>query len=272
MKPKISIIYSLARSGATLISRCIGCAEGNVILSEINPRFSWFNPLVQAWEWYGLLTSDEITALKSNAGLRYIDAIRLISEKCQERDLNLVIRDWTHIDFTPGDYPVEPIYQLSQDLVLQEHFDIRRVAITRHPLDAYLSVCQVPRMQGTLSTNDYMAGFLKFSEIAKSIGFIRYEDFCEHPKPVLGGICDTLDISYADDFESRYNSFTRVTGEIYNARDNETVTGEAIGTRSQVSIKPPPRRAVPTRIGEELLANADYPMILDLLGYNGQRK
>ncbi len=270
MKPEISVIYSLARSGGTLISRCIGCASDNVILSEVNPRFSWFNPLVQAWEWYGLLTDDDMQALKSNDRLRYIDAILIISERCRQKGLNLVIRDWTHIDFTPGDYPVDPVYQATQDIVLRDHFDIRKISITRHPLDAYLSVCQVPRMKDTLTSAVYMHSFLKYAEFAHSIGFIRFEDFCRQPKPVLQKICGTLNISYADDFESRYHTFTKVTGEIYSKNDTETITGEAPKERRQHEIKLPPRRAVPERLERELQSNTDYTRILDLLGYNGR--
>ncbi len=267
MKPEISIIYSLARSGATLMSRCMGCADGNVILSEINPRFSWFNPLVQAWEWYGLFTDQEMMQLKSNRGLRYIDAIMAISEKCRGKGLKLIIRDWTHIDFTPGDYPVEPIYQLAQDVVLRDHFEISEIAITRHPLDTWLSVCKVPRMQESLNLNQYMAGFLKFAELAKRIGFVRYEDFCKDPQPVLKNACNILQADYADDFEARYPSNIKVTGEIYTAQDTETVTGEVVGERSRREIRLPPRREIPAHIERELATCQDYPKILDTLGY-----
>ncbi len=269
MKPKISVIYSLARSGATLMSRCMGCADNNVILSEINPRFSWFNPLVQAYEWYGLFTEQEMIQLKSARELRYIDAIMLISEKCRNNKLNLIVRDWTHIDFTPGDYPVAPIYQMAQDLVLRDHFEISEIAITRHPLDTYLSVCKVPRMIDTLSLDDYMAGFLKFAKIAKRIGFVRYEDFCETPQSTLKKVCEKLGTGYAGDFENRYPSNTRVTGEVYSAKDTETVTGETIGTRSRHAIRLPPRRKVQASIEQNLAACQAYPKILEVLGYNG---
>lgn len=270
MKPKIAIIYSLARSGATLMSRCIGCASGNVLLSEVNPRFSWFNPLVQAYQWYGLFSDREIMQFQSMQNLRYADAILRISEKCRERGLNLIVRDWTHIDFTPGDYPVPAIYALSQEMALRDHFEIAQVAIVRHPLDTYLSVGKVPRIKDRLSLNDYMAGFLKFARMAKSIGFVRYEDFCARPCTIIKGVCDTLGVDYADDFETRYATFTKVTGDIYGAKDTETVTGDAVGLRNKREIGLPPRREIPADVERDLAGCADYHVALETLGYTGR--
>lgn len=269
MKPKVSVIYSLARSGATLMSRCIGCASSNVLLSEVNPRFSWFNPLVQAYQWYGLFTEQEIMRLRSAQNLRYIDAMMLISEKCRSRDLNLIVRDWTHIDFTPGDYPVPAIYALSQDMVLRDHFEINQIAIARHPLDTYLSISKVPRIKDRLCLTDYMSGFLKFARIAKSIGFVRFEDFCTQPQKVTKLLCGTLGISYADDFKTRYSTFHKVTGDIYGAKDTETVTGDKIGLRNKQEIRLPPRREVPADVERELAGCTDYHAALDTLGYPG---
>ena len=51
----------MARSGGTLISRCLGCMSGVLLLSEIHPLgTAQFNPLVQAQRWYGLLSSQDL--------------------------------------------------------------------------------------------------------------------------------------------------------------------------------------------------------------------
>ena len=39
-KAEVSVYYCFARSGGTLINRCLGCISGNLVLSEINPMSS----------------------------------------------------------------------------------------------------------------------------------------------------------------------------------------------------------------------------------------
>src|SRR3989344_5959676 len=143
MKPEISIIYSLARSGGTIISRCLGCIPGNILLSEVHPGYSFYHPLIQARDWFDLITEDELIELKSIQGISYLDSIKLISDRCREKGLNLIIRDWTHIDFITSPYPARPTYRMSQYDLLKEHFEIRHIAIARDPVDSYLSLSRL---------------------------------------------------------------------------------------------------------------------------------
>jgi hypothetical protein len=48
--PKVAILYSLARSDGTLLSKCLGYIGGNVLLSEITPHCTCFNPLARLEE------------------------------------------------------------------------------------------------------------------------------------------------------------------------------------------------------------------------------
>ncbi len=48
-KPAIRVLHQLARTGGTIISKCLGAMAGVVLLSEINPRgVETYNPLAQA--------------------------------------------------------------------------------------------------------------------------------------------------------------------------------------------------------------------------------
>ncbi len=45
--PVVRLVHHLARSGGTLISRCLGCMSGVLLLSEIHPLGTrHFNPLI----------------------------------------------------------------------------------------------------------------------------------------------------------------------------------------------------------------------------------
>ena len=98
-KPVLRLIHNLARSGGTLIGRCVGAMAGVALLSEIHPRGNkHFNPVRQAHEWYGLLTRDDIDWFDSDEPKSYPDAIRRIVTRAEERGDALVIRDWAHLD------------------------------------------------------------------------------------------------------------------------------------------------------------------------------
>ena len=52
---EVSVYYCFARSGGTLINRCLGCIPGNLVLSEVNPMGSIATVESQATRlaWFG---------------------------------------------------------------------------------------------------------------------------------------------------------------------------------------------------------------------------
>lgn len=264
MPPKIAVIYSMARSGGTLISRCLGCMPGHILLSEIHPRWSWFNPLVQAHEWFNLISKKEIKQAQS---IKYIDAIRLISQRCLEKGQQLIIRDWSHVDFIPGSYPVPPVYRLSQYELLKDYFDIRHIAIVRHPLDALLSLALVKDFRDRIDVSLYLEGLRHFARLAAEIGFIRYEDFCDTPPATMEKICRTLDLTYDPGFSGKFHLYTTVTGDTTLPGQQHTLTGDPVGKRSSNVIRRPPQRPAPPELLKRIESNKDYREILEILGY-----
>jgi len=64
------ILHHLARTGGTLISRCLGSMDGVCLLSEISHLgTSHVNPLQQAADWYGLVQVDEVRELPDEQAL-----------------------------------------------------------------------------------------------------------------------------------------------------------------------------------------------------------
>jgi hypothetical protein len=265
MRGRLAIIYSLARSGGTIISKCVASLPGNVLLSEVHPRWAFFDPADQAHDWFGLITESERQEFRSSAD--YVQRIQLIHSRCAERGLHLIIRDWTHVDFFHGPYAAGPVFRLSQYECLKEHFDIRHIAIIRHPLDTYLSLRQISPYRH-VSFSDYLPRFRLFADIARSIGYVRYEDFCDDPHAVVGRICKTLDVNYADDFVKRYANYTNITGDVYGEDLKSTQTGEPVGARVSEEIRRPPRRAEPMWLAPQLRDNILYRDTLKSLGYN----
>lgn len=268
MKSDFAMIHSLARSGSTLISRCLGCIKGNTLLSEVHPRWSHFNPLIQANQWFGLISDKELKVFKDAHTFDYGLAINLIRERCNEQGLKLIIRDWTHIDFTPGPYPVKPVYHFFQYDLLKPYFQIPRIVLTRDPLDAYLSLANVPDQTNTLHLESYMEGFRSFASQAVSVGFVRFEDFCDTPERTLQKMCSSLHINYDKEFLHHWETYTRITGDIPIEGTTMTRVGVEIRNREPWLIRRPTRRTIDPWIISQLKKNKDYCEAVELLGYS----
>lgn len=255
-RPTLRLVHHMARSGGTLISRCLGCMSGVLLLSEIHPLgTAQFNPLVQAQRWYGLLSSQDLAELRARGRIGFVDAIELIHRRAAEAGQRLVIRDWSHLDFTGVPFVAKPAYRLLTAEALSGRFDLRQVCTVRHPLDQWLSLHQLAVVQGKLLLEPYLAGYRRFAERAREIGFFRYEDFAADPSAIMKEICRRLEVRFDRHFAERWSSYTFVTGDVS-------------GSRGGTSIQRVARRAVDSELLGRLAANPDYQTSLELLGYD----
>jgi hypothetical protein len=255
-RPVLRLVHHMARSGGTLISRCLGCMSGVLLLSEIHPLgTAQFNPLVQAQRWYGLLSSQDLVELRARGRIAFGDAIELIHRRAADSGQRLVVRDWSHLDFTGVPFVAKPAYRLLTADALKGRFDLRQVCTVRHPLDQWLSLRQLAVIQGKLTLEAYLAGYRQFAERARALGFLRYEEFAAAPSAVMKALCRALDLRFDRHFIERWSSYTFVTGDVS-------------GSRGRTEIQPVPRRAVDPGLLGQLAANADYRASLELLGYD----
>lgn len=253
-KPKIRLLHHLARTGGTVISKCLGCMTGVMLLSEIHPsgaRFGSMGPLRQACDWFALLTPAEVDQGRSTP---FADMIALIHRRCAERGQQLVIRDWTHLDFLGVPFVPRPSYQLGLVRALEPTFTILGTATVRHPIDQFLSLRRLKLMQGVLDLGGFLRGYHRFAAVCRAIGFVRYEDFVLDPQGAMRTLCDRLALAYDPGFSARWAGYDKITGEVGAA-----ATSGAIGRRPRESVEP--------GLIDAFAANADYRRALALLGY-----
>jgi hypothetical protein len=254
--PMLRLVHHMARSGGTLISRCLGCMSGVLLLSEIHPLgTAQFNPLVQAQRWYGLLSSQDLAELRARGGITFVDAIELIHRRAADAGQRLVVRDWSHLDFTGVPFVSKPAYRLLTAEALKSRFDLRQLCTVRHPLDQWLSLRQLAVVQGKLTLEAYLAGYRQFAEQARVLGFLRYEDFAADPTVIMKELCRALDLRFDRHFTELWSSYTFVTGDVS-------------GSRGRTAIQPVPRRALDPGLRDQVAANPDYRASLELLGYD----
>lgn len=250
----------MARSGGTLISKCIGCMDGIDLLSEVHPFVAsgQFNPITQAQKWFGIDTAAKLQALQLARGISWTEGIALIYGWVAERGETLVIRDWSHLDYTGVPW-VQPTYKLSTAEVLAQSFEVRQATTVRHPVDQWYSLKKLTVVAGQLTVADYLKGYRAFAEKAVEIGFVRYEDFTEAPTQSLQKLCQMLQIPFDSTYTEKWAAFANVTGDV---PDQAPGRGNVLQ-----EIKPLERRVADRRTLERFRASPDFEPSLELLGY-----
>ena len=255
-KQSISILHNLARSGGTLIGRCIGCMEGVRLLSEIHPQgLRFYDPVNQAAKWFGLFEQNEIQALIAKKGtISLLDVIELIQSKCIEEESQLVLRDWAYLDFIGAPFNLSPSGHNVLSEILETAFQLNEVSLVRHPVDQWLSLTKAPQIAQALTLNQYMKGCLRYAHLCQDHLFIRYEDFTRNPETCMQQICKNLHIEYDRDFLSKWPAYTHITGDPCRT-DRDTIT----------EVR---RYSIPNDLSKQLRNNKDYEKVLQLLGYD----
>lgn len=255
--PELRLLHHLARSGGTLISRCLASMQGVALLSEIHPAgaalyYPNYDPLDQAGRWYGLFDAAEAARIGRTRPERFAATIALIEERCRARGLALVIRDWSHLDFIGAPYRRETGGRLETVAALAPHFALRSFATVRHPIPQWLSLKRI--LGGSeLSLERYLAGCRSFAEQAITTGFVRYEDFTREPERIMAEIAAALDLAYDPGFVDRWPSWRRITGDM--------------PTVEKSTIAPWQPRALPPGLASRFAASDDYQRTIALLGY-----
>jgi hypothetical protein len=243
----------LARSGGTLVCRCLGSMNGVVVLSEIHPlAVHLMNPVAQARVWFGLLSVEDC----ARGTISFADAIELIARRCDVRGKHLVIREWSHWDYIGVPFVPGPRYRSLLVDMLRERFGVRSTALVRHPVDMWLNLRELSLVHSALTLDVYLEGYRRFAELCTRTGFMRYEDFVRAPQDQLASLCRSLELDFDPGFAERWLDYEHYTGH----------KGGARGSRVR-EIRPLPSREMELRLLDDFERNSNYGEILGLLGY-----
>jgi len=256
-KPTLRIFSNLARTGGTLVSRCIGCMEGVALLSEIHPvgsLVSNVNILSQAVNWYQLFQSGELARDKS---YDFDEITLLIAEAMEAKGLQLVIRDWAHLDYMAVPFIDKPYYRSRLVEQLEKYFDIIQYHLVRHPVPQWISTNKVPIIHGKLTLEQYLEGYYHYACSCVDNGYVRYEDFSVEPEQIMQQICRHLQINYDPGFIDKWSDYSRVTGEVFGEKRKPKFS----------YIKPVELPVVSRPTYEQLHRSEYYSKSLELLGY-----
>jgi hypothetical protein len=254
----IRVLHQLGRNGGTVISQCLATMKNCVLLSEIHPHSAGMydgthEPLWQAHTWFGLFNRMEYDHL-SQCQLSFAESIKLIHDRARQRRFNLVLRDWSYLDFLSHPLVSESNYKFSIVQALPTDVPVARAALIRHPLQQYCSMMKLAIVRDALSVDRYAHGCRRFAEQSQGMPRFRYEDFCIEPVSFLKQLCSCLHLPFEEVFANRWMSYQSITGCVETRR-----FPRPIGTR----VLHPVQREV----REQFEQNCDYQAAVELLGY-----
>ena len=257
-KPVIRVLRHLARTGGTLVTKCLGSMDRVVVLSELHPKnLSVTAPMAQAVEWFGLVDKKQLSAWGARKGPTFLQFVAACESSASRRKDALVLRDWSHLDYYGLPYVTEP--GMGSDLIAEVEgaYEVRVACTTRHPVDQYLSLRTV-RVIGEIDFDLFIRGNLAFAEYAREHGFVRYEDFTREPDEKLREICAMLDVEFDPGYADRWWSYEHVTGDVKR--------GNSRGVREN-AIRPLERKPVDEDVLAMFRADDRYARICAILGY-----
>jgi hypothetical protein len=243
----IVVMLCYARSGGTLLAKCIKRHEYVVLLSEVNPtacagsRYPLdFAPLrQQARESYGIDLSPG----------SFSDAIGTLNVHAKSSNRRLFIRDWSFVDFVPV---LENGFCPSMRLRLLDSVTSPVCfALVRDAIDVWISRNTPPADAFFRAYHDYIDCLLK-----TGIRLFKYEDFCASPERTLMEICEHVGLRY-----SRRMLSSKVTS---------VVTGDSATTsRGQLAhgIRSFKRKRISREKRAELAKCSPAQRVQALLGY-----
>lgn len=227
---EISVLYSFARSGGTLVNQLLGVHPQCLVLSEVNPTAS-FKPIQeQGLEWLGLLEESYINKFVS---MPYHKQIKFLYDRSIAKGKKLIIRDWVSVNFLPGcsGPEIKPSGELEQAFYL-ERADFRPVplVIVRRGEAVYKSIEEnFPKMEG-LSLKSFSEYYLKYAYAVAEFPKIKLENLRSQPVNTLGEILNRLDLA-SDEINlllENFFNFKNCTGNISLKKSNKSSFAQKI--------------------------------------------
>lgn len=124
------------------------------------------------------------------------------------------MRDWTNLNFFGDRYVRYPSGELEQACSLGSGFNLNEIAISRHPVDQYLSMLRSGNAKDNVDVDLFLSRSRQYTEKTAHLKTFKYEDFCQNPVVQLKQITATLNIQYNDSFLADFSSFRNVTGDM----------------------------------------------------------
>jgi hypothetical protein len=216
-RPTVAVVHQMARTGGTLVNRCLGSMRNIQVLSEVHPRDPQRKITHQAAAWFQLLSEDDLPWLRDistrDPTTTFAEIVVRLAERSAAQGRHLVLRDWSHLDFLGVPFVRDTPMRLLTEDALRDRCKLRQAFIVRHPLDQFASSASRPAMGPHLTPARFLDAYLAFARAAADRGFQRYEDLVEYPDQNLQRLCEKLRIPFDPGYRERWPSYDKLTGD-----------------------------------------------------------
>lgn len=186
------IMICFARSGGTILNKCLASLPNTVVMSEVNPindgsiKAVHESPITvynQALIWYRIKLKNK----------DFKGSIFELNEYCKNNGKILIIRDWTFVDFRKyinNNYRPSCRFQTIEAL---RELNPKILVITRDAIDVWIS-------SGMPEIGEFFEDYLIYTKsiIDLKVPIFKYEDFTKKPKDILKNICEKYYLEYSD--------------------------------------------------------------------------
>jgi len=203
-----------ARSGGTILNRCLGSLPNAVMLSELNPLgggskgddTSCRTVRSQAKNWYGIdVDTDD-----------YVEGILRLEKICEATGRRLIVRDWPFVNFCPfADNGMVPPDRLLILEALKGRCEMKPFAFVRDAIDVWIS-------RGCKPHKAFFEQYLNYltAVCAEGMPVFKYEEFCDSPGKVIKSICEYAGLEYGERYKE-FPKFTKYNGDLKGAGTEE---------------------------------------------------
>jgi hypothetical protein len=217
--------------------------------------FPVFDPIYQDRTWLHLLGTSEADEF-SKRNLKDIEIFReliaVLHKRACAAERHLVIRDYSYIDFIGTPFISDPPRRLVVLTALPPSVSTVSVALVRHPIDQWVSLCKHEQVKAVLKPGSFCDAFAAFLESFGTKRIYKYETFVQNPHGELRAICDDLALEFDPSFIRRFHEFNQVTGDF---------------TRLDETISAPREKVLPPELIAEFHASPSFRYILRTTGY-----
>lgn len=257
----IIVMLCFARSGGTIINQCLGSLPNVVMMSEVSPlgggagkgQIYYQTIKSQAKNWYGIeLSSDENDFVESTLELEKI---------CEKDNRQLIIRDWSYINFVPIK---ENNYNPPQKLLILDVFHGKCKLIpfvfVRDAIDIYISFLKHNLSITKYDFEEFFHYYLTYVKAILDINcpIFKYEDFTLHPGKIIKNICNYSGLKYSSSYRN-FKTFNKVNGDVQFGKSSRGIR--------QNNIRPLLRRIIPKNKIIEINQCTKMVEVNSLLGY-----
>jgi len=238
------VLINYARSGGTIFSRALSALPQVVLFSEVNPTLNALgNIRQQAKDWHNIEIADGT----------FEEMAQEAYNVCSENEKQLVLRDFTFINFTPhalNQYKPKKEFEILSSL--QNQIPLRPIALVRNAIDVWISRGCPPEF--SVHYLDYVQAL-----VDSNIKMYKYEDFCKNPNQMLREMCNDIGLTFHPQAIEKATFIRNITGDT-DLRNNSR--GNLLN-----KIKPLPRQRLPQFLIDAIAADIHMKKANALLGY-----